>query len=204
MRLTENLKKLQEGLIGECVDVGHYRYFLIQDPKERTICAALFPERVLHHAVMNVTEPYFERKMIFDTYACRRDKGTDKAVERAFDFTRKSFWFLKLDIRKYFDSISHSVLLEILRTVFKDGQLLDLFQQIIETYQKTPGKGVPIGNLTSQYFANLYLSGFDHFIKDTLGIKRYVRYMDDMCLWGNNKLVYAMIPVKAAIPGSLE
>jgi hypothetical protein len=167
--------------------LGKYRYFTIRDPKERTICAAAFDERVIHHAVMNVCDPVFERYQIFDSYATRRCKGTFAALERAEQFTKQSTWFLKLDVKKYFDSIDHTILKDMLGRLFKDARLLHLLKRIIESYEKTPGKGLPIGNLTSQYFANHYLAAADHFVKEKLLMKRYVRYMDDMALWNEDK-----------------
>ena len=169
INLEANLEALQVSLMRECVEVGGYHYFKVHDPKERMICAASFPQRVLHHAIIRITEPYFEKQMIFDNYACLKGKGTDRALIRAFEKTRQSNWFLKLDIRKYFDSIDHQILFNSLRKMFKDNKLLSLFHRIIKTYETKPGKGLPIGNLTSQYFANFYLSGFDHLIKDELG-----------------------------------
>jgi len=108
-----NLKILRKELLSNTVTLGNYHYFTIYDPKERLICAASFPERVIHHAVMNICEPVFERFLISDTYACRKNKGTYKAIQRAVNFTRKNKFYLKLDIRKYFDSISHDILLNL-------------------------------------------------------------------------------------------
>jgi retron-type reverse transcriptase len=102
-------------------------------------------------------------------------------------FTKQNEWFCKLDVRKYFDSISHEILLQKLNDKFKDKALLQLFGQIINSYEVKPSIGLPIGNLTSQYFANFYLSFADHYIKEQLNVKAYMRYMDDMVLWGNNK-----------------
>jgi hypothetical protein len=185
--LVANLENLRHALVNETVELGKYRYFTVHDPKKRTICAAAFGERVIHHAVMNVCDPMFERYQIFDSYASRRCKGTFAALERAERFTEQSPWFLKLDIKKYFDSIDHNILKEMLGRLFKDARLLHLLKRIIESYEKNPGKGVPIGNLTSQYFANHYLAAADHFIKEKLHTKRYVRYMDDMALWNADK-----------------
>lgn len=152
-----NLKNLRHALVHETVEFGKYRYFTIRDPKERTICAATFDERVIHHAVMNVCDPVFERYQIFDSYATRRCKGTFAALERAEQFTKRSTWFLKLDVKKYFDSIDHTILKDLLVRLFKDARLLLLFKRIIESYEKTPGKGLPIGNLTSLITRVLYV-----------------------------------------------
>lgn len=188
--LHANLLELRKQLLSGEVKLGHYHLFKIYDPKERIICAADFNERVLHHALMNVCSPYFERHFIFDTYACRLGKGTYKALERAENNQKKYDFFLKIDVRKYFDSIDHLLLKNKLRRLFKDRQLLMLFDKLIDSYsvsEETPAKGLPIGNLTSQYFANFYLSFIDHYVKENLKIPAYVRYMDDIILWNNDK-----------------
>ena len=169
------------------MEVGNYYYFTIHDPKERVICAAPFGQRVLHHAIMNVCHPIFERFQIYDSYATRVGKGQYAALERAKIYSANYQWFCKLDVRKYFDSVDHKVLFQQLTTKFKDPHLLELFHKIIKSYQTAPDKGLPIGNLTSQYFANFYLGFADHFIKEKLQVKAYVRYMDDMVFWSNNK-----------------
>jgi len=185
--LNANLKKLQNQIQTGNVKVGLYHYFTIYEPKEREICAASFQERVLHHAIMNICHPYFEKYLIFDTYATRQNKGTYKALDRAKLFHKKNKWYFKFDIRKYFDSIDHTILLAMLKTMFKDKTLLIIFEKIINSYQTQTGKGLPIGNLTSQYFANRYLGSLDHFVKHNLRTKYYVRYMDDFVIWHNSK-----------------
>jgi len=182
-----NLKILRKELLSNTVTLGNYHYFTIYDPKERLICAASFPERVIHHAVMNICEPVFERFLISDTYACRKNKGTYKAIQRAVNFTRKNKFYLKLDIRKYFDSISHDILLNLLARKFKDRRLFQFYHLLINTYKTDPGRGLPIGNLTSQHFGNFYLGWLDHYVKETLCLKYYVRYMDDFIIWSNSK-----------------
>lgn len=164
--------------------VGRCWQFTIHDPKERLITAPCFPERVLHHAIMNVCEPVFERFLIDDTFACRRGKGQIAALHRAMGYSARFPVLLKLDIRKYFDSISHDVLVERLARRFKDPRLLDLFGRIIDSYHTLEGRGVPIGSLTSQHLANFYLGWFDRFVKETLGASGFVRYMDDSVIWG--------------------
>jgi len=186
-RLNDNLQGLRDQLLAQQVDVGHYHFFTVHDPKERVICAASFPERVLHHAIMNVCEPALERYAIHDSYACRTGKGMHAAVLRAQEFTRQSPWYLKLDIRKYFDSIDHATLLTLLERRFKDGIVLRLIRTILETYCVEPGRGLPIGNLLSQHMANFYLGHLDHWIKETLRVHGYVRYMDDFVLWAPDK-----------------
>lgn len=186
--LDKNLLALQEVLIKANVPVGQYNYFTIYDPKERVICAASFEERVLHHALMNVCHPYFEQKQYYHSYATRVGKGTYAALEYAQVQVNKYKWFLKLDFRKYFDSIDQSVLKAQLSNLFKDSRLVELFSDIIDSYHSTgPGKGLPIGNLTSQYFANHYLQELDHKVKRCWGAPAYLRYMDDMVIFSDSK-----------------
>lgn len=185
--LESNLAGLRRQIISGEVIVGDYRYFKVFEPKERKICASAFREQVLHHALMNCCHEFFERVQIFDSYASRKGKGTYAALGRAKLFTNQYAWYLKLDVRKFFESIAHKVLKEQLERLFKDYRVLDLFGKIIDSYEALPGRGLPIGNLTSQYFANHYLTGLDHFIKEQLRCKAYVRYMDDMVLWSADK-----------------
>lgn len=185
--LGNHLLELQQQIQLGHVDVGQYRYFLVYEPKEREICASHFREQVLHHALMNVCHAHFDKKLISDSYASRKGKGTYAALNKASRFSCRNPWYLKLDVRKFFASIHHDILKTQLAAMFKEKRLLSIFYQIIDSYEASPNRGLPIGNLTSQYFANHYLSGLDHFIKEKLGIKAYVRYMDDMVLWHKDK-----------------
>jgi retron-type reverse transcriptase len=186
-RLETNLADLQKDIVSGKVSVGNYHYFKIYEPKERQICASAFGEQVLHHALMNICHPYFDSYLIEDSYASRQGKGVHAALDRAHEFTQKNTFFLKLDVKKFFDSIHQGVLKSQLARRFKDERLLQIFFQIIDSYQVQPARGVPIGNLTSQYFANHYLAGLDRFIKQQLCCTAYVRYMDDMLLWHSDK-----------------
>ena len=170
-----NISQIQHEIMSGCVDVGHYHYFTIHDPKERLICAAPFKERVLHHALMNICHKYFDRSLIDETFATRPGKGQYKAIDMAVDAFKQYEYVAKIDMRKYFDSISHQILKQQLRNKFKDARLLEVFFQIIDSYHTTDGNGLPIGNLTSQYFANMYLSGLDHYAKEHLHIPIYIR-----------------------------
>lgn len=184
--LEANLRRAAETLRAGTFPVGRARRFVILDPKERVITAPCFEERVMHHAVVNVCEGHFERRLIDDTFACRRGKGRDACLERAGGFARRYGHFLKADVRKYFDSVPHGRLLERLERVFKDRRLLDLFAAVVDGYRTTPGRGLPIGSLTSQHFANLYLGELDRFVKETLRLPGYVRYMDDIAAWSDD------------------
>lgn len=136
---------------------------------------------------MNICHDYFERVQIFDSYASRKGKGVQAAINRSKEFTNRYDYFLKLDIKKFFASLHHEVIKKQVRHIIKDRIVLSIFDTIIESYEISPQRGVPIGNLTSQYLANHYLFGLDHFIKEKLQIKGYVRYMDDLILWHNDK-----------------
>ncbi len=166
-----------------------YTQFEIREPKVRKICSSEFRDRVVHHAICNIVEPIFEGRSIYDSYACRVGKGSHVAVVRCQKFSRKFRYYLKCDIRKFFDSIDHGMLKHLLRRIFKDEKLLALLDIIID--HKVPGSGfgcgLPIGNLTSQHFANFYLGELDHFIKDHQGIEGYVRYMDDFISFADDK-----------------
>lgn len=186
-RLQENLLALRHELLRGEVREGSYHTFTIYDPKQRQICAAVFGERVLHHALMQVCHEYFERHLIYHTYATRPGKGTYAALEEAHRCAVRYRYVAKLDVRKYFDSIDHAVLKRQLSWLFKDQVLLAVLYRIIDTHETTPDRGLPIGNLTSQYFANHYLSGLDHYVKERLRVEGYVRYMDDMLLFGNDR-----------------
>lgn len=166
-----------------------YRTFSITDPKPRTISAADLRDRVVHHAVCEALEPIFERLAIFDSYACRKGKGTHKALARVRQYCQKYPYFMKLDIRHFFETVDHGVLKAQVRKVVKDQKLLWLVDIFIDhgAPGSQVGKGLPIGNLTSQHFANFQLSFLDHFIKDKLGVKAYVRYMDDELLFADSK-----------------
>jgi len=187
--LDHELVCLRNGLLSCTYPIGDYRRFTIHDPKEREICAASFGERVLQHAIMNICEPFFTRWLIYDSYACRKGKGQLAAVRRAREFAGRYEWFIKCDFKKYFDSIPHGRLKAALQRRFKDPYLLDWFSRIIGSYEKTPGRGLPIGALASQHFANFYLDPLDRFLtQEWEGAKiGYVRYMDDFVLWANDK-----------------
>lgn len=195
-KFEENIARLSAQLKERNPDIGHYRYFQVFDPKQRLICAASFPERVLHHAMMNVCEPVLESYAVSDSYACRKGKGGQKAILRAQEFCRRFDWFLKLDIRKYFDSIDHAILLTALTRRFREKDVLLLFEKILASYEVEPGKGLPIGNLVSQHLANFYLSVFDHWIKEERKERGYVRYMDDFLIFGHDwdQLMHKELP----------
>ena len=194
--LEENLWELISALQNKTYQPGSYKTFSIYKPKPRLISAAPFRDRVVHHALISVVGPILERSFIFDTYANRADKGTHKAIERYQHYLKKYDYVLKCDIRKYFPSIDHEILKSKLRNKISCSDTLWLIDTIIdnsnlqaEHVHYFPGdglftpyerrRGLPIGNLTSQFFANYYLSFLDHYVKEVLRCKGYVRYVDD-------------------------
>jgi len=162
---------------------GRFTEFVIHDPKERLISAPCFQDRVLHHAVLNVCEPVLERYQIFDSYACRTGKGQFAAIERASSFARHHDWFLKLDVRRYFESIPRARLWRRLTRFFREEAVLEFWWQLIDSWRPGESHGLPIGALTSQHLANFYLGELDHEAKEAWRVRGYVRYMDDSAWW---------------------
>ena len=168
---------------------GGYRTFVITDPKRRLISAAPFRDRVVHHALCDVLEPVLERSAVFDSYACRKGKGTLAAIQRAQAHARRSPWFLKLDVRHMFETLNHERLVARLRRMVKDARFLDVLEGIVRAGAPgaPAGVGLPIGNLTSQHFANFFLGAADHFVLEGLRPEGYCRYMDDFLLFGPDR-----------------
>ncbi|NOT60534.1 MAG: RNA-dependent DNA polymerase [Acidobacteria bacterium] len=188
--LEPELLALQAELRDGTYQPRPYRVFEIYEPKRRMICAADLRDRVVHHALCHVIGPIFERSMIADSFACRVGKGAHAAVARAQHFARRHRYYLQCDVSQYFASIDHAVLKALLRRKLKDARALSLLDQIIDfplPIATQPEVGLPIGNLTSQHFANLYLSELDHFVKERLRMKGYLRYMDDFVVFGADK-----------------
>lgn len=188
--LEENLIQLQNELMWQTYTPGKYHEFFVHDPKTRLILALPFRDRVIHHALCNVIEPIFEKTFIADSFACRKNKGTIAGVKRneMFLLSQASrpgkVYCLKMDIRKFFYSIDHSILKKQIRRKIRDGRALKLIDVIINS---TGNPGIPVGNLTSQLFANIYLNTVDHYVKEELRAKHYVRYMDDMIVLHGSK-----------------
>jgi RNA-directed DNA polymerase len=198
------LRQLRQELVSGRWQPSPYRCFQIHDPKTRTISAAPYRDRVVHHALCNVIGPLIEQRFIYDSYSCRVGKGTVAGRERCRRFTNRYRYALKCDVRKYFESIDHAILMEKLSGIIRCRPTLELCRRIIDSSQVTENKsgwftgddlltpvnrsrGLPIGNLTSQLWANLYLDRLDHTIREDLRVPGYVRYTDDFILWGNDK-----------------
>jgi hypothetical protein len=186
-RLDAELAALREAVLAGTARAGEFTQFRIFEPKERVIHAPCFRERVLHHALTRQCEPEFERRLIADVFACRKGKGREAALRRAEFFSSRHEWFLKLDVAKYFDSIPHGLLLAEAAARFRDKRIGELWGRIVRSYEAAPGRGLPIGALTSQHLANSFLAPVDRLVKETLKIPGYARYMDDMVLWADEK-----------------
>jgi hypothetical protein len=168
---------------------GGYRVFTVYEPKQRLIAAAPLADRIVHHAICNVLAPHLERWSIAHSYACRPGKGTHAAARRAQQLARRYRYVLKADVRRFFNSVDHALLLGLLCQRIADERLLELLGRIIDMPSPgcAPGKGIPIGNLTSQHLANFYLAPLDRAIAGRCGERRYLRYMDDFVLFGDDK-----------------
>jgi len=204
--LESNLLQLQEELATRTYRPGPYHTFQIRDPKPRLISAAPYRDRVVHHAICRVVEPIFEREFIHDTYACRRGKGTHRALNRASRWCRQFRYALKCDVVKFFPSIDHEVLMLLLSRKIKCRDTLELLRIVIagsnpqeQVHHYFPGddlltplerrRGIPIGNLTSQFFGNVMLDPMDHFLKETKRCRGYVRYADDFLVFNDDKIL---------------
>ena len=184
----QNIIRLHEMLKKGTFKTSKYDIFFIYEPKEREIYRLpYFPDRIVHHAVMNVLEPIWVSIFTADTYSCIKEKGIHAAAKKLKTVLRKNphdtKYCLKLDIKKFYPSIDHDILKQIIRRKLKDKRLLSLLDEVIDS-----ADGVPIGNYLSQYFANLYLAYFDHWIKEVKGIKYYFRYADDIVILHSNKM----------------
>lgn len=201
--LENKIIEIQKQFKEEKYQFSGYKTFKIYEPKERTISCASFQDRLIHHAICNIINPITDRSIISDSYACRKGKGLHKAIRRGFYFYRNNNYCYKFDIKKYFYTVDQEILFNKLSGKFKDKKLLNLISELLSTY-RTDGeyyfpfkkddlfdygrkRGLPIGNLTSQIFANLYLSELDHYVKEQLHQRYYIRYMDDVLIFSNSK-----------------
>lgn len=183
-QLERELWTLHCELAEKRYEPGRYRDFVVHEPKRRIISAAPYRDRVVHHALHNVLEPIFEPTFIHDSYATRKGKGTHAALDRFQKFARKNHYALKCDVRQYFPSIDHAVLLTLIRRKVGCPDTLWLIERILHSHLPT---GIPIGNLTSQFFANVYLNDLDHHVKENLRCRHYLRYMDDFMIFHDEK-----------------
>jgi len=188
-RLLDNVSELHEELAAGTYRHGGYAAFNISDPKPRNIHKAVVRDRLVHHAIWRRLYPFFERTFLADSFSGQREKGIHRAMSRFRAFAAKvgrnqtrTVWVLKCDIWRFFASIDHGVLLRILTGYIPDRFVMGLLQEVIESFHAQPGKGLPLGNLTSQLFCNVYMNEFDHFVKHGLHVRYYLRYSDDFLL----------------------
>jgi retron-type reverse transcriptase len=195
LRLISHLSSLHRDLISGSYRHGGYTHFKVNDSKPRDIHKASVRDRVVHHAVYRALYPYFDRKFIFDSYSCRNEKGTHRALNRFASFARKeglnhtrTVWVLKCDARKFFASIDHGVLVAMLQPHIQDMRFMAVIREIIDSFPSDGSmRGIPLGNLTSQLFANVYLDPFDQYVKRTLHARHYIRYADDFVIFSDRK-----------------
>ncbi|MBU2523518.1 MAG: reverse transcriptase/maturase family protein [Nanoarchaeota archaeon] len=202
--LKFNLQNLHEELKAKSYQPESLKTFILRDPKTRRISKSAFRDRIVHHAIVNVLEPIFDKRFICDSCANRKGKGSLYALRRFDEFKRKvsgngkvvssrfdeNFvrgFCLKADIKHYFNTVNHNILLEIIQNKVKDEDLIWLIRQILNNFINENGKGMPLGNLTSQFFANVYLNELDYFVKHQLKAKHYIRYVDDFVILHHSK-----------------
>ncbi len=196
VHLMDNILDLRQELLTKTYKHSQYEAFVINDPKTRSIHKASVKDRLLHHAIVRILYSYFDKKFIYDSYSCRVNKGTHRAVDRLNHFGRKvsrnntkTVWVLKCDVRKFFASINKQVLKDILRKYIQDPDILWLLGHVIDSFQTESNSelGLPLGNLTSQLLINVYMNEFDQFTKHVLKVKYYIRYADDFVILDTDK-----------------
>ncbi|OHA17010.1 MAG: hypothetical protein A3C79_01875 [Candidatus Taylorbacteria bacterium RIFCSPHIGHO2_02_FULL_45_28] len=195
LKLFENIHRLHSDLKDKSYKHGCYTPFKINDPKPRDIHKALVRDRLLHHALYRKLYPFFDRTFISDSYSCRNDKGTHRALDRFGDFAyraswghTKTVWVLKCDVKKFFASVDYEVLFGILEKYIPDKDVMWLIREIVGSFHSTKeGVGLPLGNLTSQLFVNIYMNEFDQFVKHRLKEKWYIRYADDFVILNQDR-----------------
>lgn len=186
--LESNLSNLSHDILLAKLPYGRFKAFQIYDPKKRMIHAACFEDRVFHHAVMNIAGEKIEKGMVYHSYACRKNKGVHKAVYQVQKNLQRYQWFVKIDISAYFSCINHDCLLKILTRCYKGSAFHSQLERIIKSCPEMQDKGLPIGSLTSQYFANYYLDGLDRLLANDKQVDANIRYMDDVIWWCDTKL----------------
>lgn len=193
--LMDNLSDLHEELKNKTYHHGPYHAFSVADPKPRSIHKANVRDRVLHHAIYRMLYPFFDNVFIYDSYSCRQNKGTHKALDRfkllahrVSNNHARTVWILKGDVRKFFASVDQEILLGILSTYIRDSDIFWLLKEILQSFYSTvPGKGLPLGNLTSQLLVNIYMHEFDYYVKHFLKAKQYIRYADDFVFLSDDR-----------------
>ena len=214
LKLIHNIFCLHDELSNKTYKHGEYAAFHIFDPKPRHIHKASVRDRLLHHAIYRVLYPFFDKVFIADSYSCQIGKGTHRALNRFKEFgykvgknNTKTCWVLKCDIRKFFTNIDHKILMTILQQYIPDTGILWLLRQIINSFSSTrPGVGLPLGNLTSQLFVNIYMNEFDQFVKHKLKARYYLRYADDFMIFSDDRvwLEKQILPIQKFLRNELK
>ena len=214
LRLIDNILELHRDLIQRTYKHGPYQVFKICDPKPRQIHKAAVRDRLVHHALYRKLYPFFDQTFVSDSYSCRKNRGTHKALNRFREFSyivsknnTHTCWVLKCDVKKFFASIDHKVLLAILRKRIADEDVLWLLGEIVGSFHSgNTGVGLPLGNLTSQLLVNVYMNEFDRFVKHKLRTKYYIRYADDFVLLSNEKqqLEETIKPIRTFLADTLK
>lgn len=193
--LRSNLVALHKTLVSGEYSHRPYQQFTIHDPKQRQIHKATVADRIVHQAIVTAIELLFEQRFIYDSYSCRVSKGTHAGVRRLQSFLRQAsknstqkVYVLKCDVRKYFASVDHEILLRLIARRVENDEILELIRTIILSHGAATGTGIPLGNITSQLFANIYLHELDWFMKQTLSVKRYARYCDDFVVVSTDRI----------------
>ncbi|MCC7004807.1 group II intron reverse transcriptase domain-containing protein, partial [Candidatus Nomurabacteria bacterium] len=194
-KLSDNILNLHKDLKNKTYVHGGYYAFNISDPKPRNIHKATVRDRLLHHAIYRQLYPFFDQTFIYDSYSCRKFRGAHRALERFKSFAyrgsrnnTKVLWVLKCDIRKFFASVDQKILTDTVRRYITNKDVNWLVNQVVKSFQSTaPGKGMPLGNLTSQLLVNVYMNVFDYFMKHEIKAKHYIRYADDFVVMSRDK-----------------
>lgn len=193
-QLLDNITLLHQDLANHTYNHSPYQGFRINDPKPRQIHKSSVRDRLLHHAIHRILYPFFDRTFVADSFSCRMGKGTHKAINRFRSFGYKvsrnntrTCWVLKCDIRKFFENINHEVLLAIFKEYILDDNVIWLLEKVIYSFSSASGRGLPLGNLTSQLFVNVYMNEFDQFVKHKLKAEYYIRYADDFVVLSQDK-----------------
>jgi len=195
LRLMDNIFSLHDDLFHHTYNHGGYQAFKINDPKPRDIHKATVRDRLLHHAIYRILYPFFDKTFIADSYSCRNNKGTHKAINRFREFAYRisknntqTGWILKCDIRKFFANINHEILIKVLKEYISDKNIIRLLENVIRSFSSgSMNVGLPLGNLTSQLFVNIYMNKFDQFVKHKLKAKYYIRYADDFVIFSEDR-----------------
>ncbi|MBU2028405.1 reverse transcriptase/maturase family protein [Patescibacteria group bacterium] len=215
MYLMDNIFLLYNDLLNHTYKHGGYQAFKINDPKPRDIHKATVRDRLLHHAIYRILYPFFDKTFIADSYSCRNNKGTHKAISKFREYfykvsqnNTKTCWVLKCDIRKFFANIDHEILIGILKEYIPDENIIKLLENVIDSFSSIKGGnvGLPLGNLTSQLFVNIYMNKFDQFMKHKLKTKFYIRYADDFVIFSEDKqrLENIIEPIKKFLQDGLK